>query len=228
MIDTRFSPLILAKGLCKRYPSGDAWVRPLQDADIKVYPDQFVAIMGPSGSGKSTLLHILGFLDRPDKGAYCFNGQDISLLEDDALSLLRASRVGFVFQTFNLISQCTLLENIMMPFLYHPEPPENAREVALIALQKVGLAERRMHRPDQLSGGEMQRAAIARALVVNPIVILADEPTGNLDAENTRGILKIFKEMNENGTSLVVVTHDIEVARAAHRVLFINDGRLNE
>ncbi len=228
MIDNRFSPLILAKGLCKSYPSGDDRVYPLQNVDITLYIGQFVAIMGPSGSGKSTLLHILGFLDRPDKGAYCFNGKDIALLDDDALSLLRASRVGFVFQTYNLIPQCTVLENIIMPFLYHPEPPDNARDIALLALQKVGLAERRMHRPDQLSGGEMQRAAIARALVVNPLVILADEPTGNLDADNTRGILNIFKEMNENGTSLVVVTHDDDVARAADRVLYINDGRIFE
>jgi len=228
MIDTRFSPIIMAKGLHKSYPSGEDRVSPLQGIDITLNKGQFVAIMGPSGSGKSTLLHILGCLDRPDKGSYCFNGRDTALIDDDALSILRASRIGFVFQTYNLIPQCTLMENIAMPFLYHPEPPDNAREIALLSLQKVGLAERSMHRPDQLSGGEMQRAAIARALVVNPLLILADEPTGNLDAENSRGILKIFKEMNENGTSLVVVTHDHGVARAADRVLYINDGRINE
>lgn len=220
--------MILAKGLCKSYPSGDDWVYPLRGVDITLYPGQFVAIMGPSGAGKSTLMHILGFLERPDRGSYYLNGTDISRLDDRCLSHLRATRVGFVFQSYNLIPQCTLLENIAMPFLYRPKPPRNASELAFLALKEVGLADRKTHRPNQLSGGELQRAAIARALVVNPLVVLADEPTGNLDTENTQRILEIFKRMNAKGTSLLVVTHDEKVARAAHRILRINDGRINE
>lgn len=228
MIDARPSPLILAKKLFKSYPSGDDWVHPLRGADITVYPGQFVAIMGPSGSGKSTLLHILGCLDRPDKGSYHLDGKDASVLNDQALSCWRATRIGFVFQAYNLIAQCSLMENIAMPFMYRPDPPENIADLAMTALEKVGLAERKTHRPNQLSGGELQRAAIARALVVDPLVVLADEPTGNLDAENTRGILSIFKGMNAKGTSLVVVTHDHAVARAADCILHIHEGRINE
>lgn len=217
----------MARGLCKRYKSGNAWVNPLIDVDITIYPGQFLAIMGPSGTGKSTLLHILGCLDRPDKGSYYLDSKDIFGLDDNELSLLRATRIGFVFQAYNLIAQCTLLENVVMPFLYHPRVPDNVEEKALAALERVGLSGRKTHKPNQLSGGELQRAAIARALVINPLVVLADEPTGNLDNENTRGILKIFKQMHGMGTSLLVVTHDQQVAHAAERVLYIDGGRIN-
>ena len=184
--------------------------------------------MGPSGSGKSTLLHILGFLDRADKGSYFLEGRDVSCLDDNQLSLLRSTRIGFVFQAYNLIPQCTVIENIAMPFLYHPAPPDDALERVRASLDAVGLSGRKTHKPCQLSGGEMQRAAIARAIVVDPLIVFADEPTGNLDRDNTRGILEIFKRMNKNGTSLVVATHDHTVARAADRILYLNDGRIHE
>lgn len=222
------SPLIRARGLCKSYPSGEGRVHPLRGVDITIDPGQFVAIMGPSGSGKSTLLHILGALDRPDRGSCFLGGMDVSRATDRALSLLRATRIGFVFQAYNLIAQCTLMENVALPFLYRPDPPAGIEEQVLSALREVGLEGRKDHRPDQLSGGEMQRAAIARALVVDPLVVLADEPTGNLDSETTRGILGIFQRMNAKGTSLVVVTHDHEVALAADRVIQIKDGRIHE
>ncbi len=228
MTEPRLSPLLLAKGLCKRYPSGDGWVHPLRGVDITLYPGQFVAVMGPSGAGKSTLLHILGFLERPDMGSYHLRGRDVSCLEDKALSRLRSSCIGFVFQSYNLISQCSLVENIALPFLYHPEPPGNASELVLSVLEEVGLSGRKTHKPSQLSGGEMQRAAIARALVIDPLVVLADEPTGNLDTENARKIAQIFQKMHKKGTSLVVVTHDDEIARAADRVFYMNEGRLRE
>ena len=222
------APLIQARGLYKSYPSGEDRIFPLKGVDITLYPGQFIAVMGPSGSGKSTLLHILGLLERPDRGEYRLNGQDVSHLDDKALSLLRATGIGFVFQAYNLIPQCTLMENVAMPFLYHPDPPGNVADLALAVLEEVGLAQRKGHRPNQLSGGEMQRAAIARALIINPLVVLADEPTGNLDTENTRGILKIFKDMNAKGASLIVVTHEDDVAREADRVLHIKDGCLYE
>ncbi len=228
MLETAPPPLILTKGLSKRYLSGDDWVYPLRGVEFTLYPGQFIVIMGPSGAGKSTLLHILGLLERPDKGSYYLKGRDTSVLNDNEQSVLRASRIGFVFQAYNLIAQCTLMENVAMPFLYHPEPPDNVQEIVLSALEEVGLSERKTHRPHQLSGGEMQRAAIARALVINPFVVLADEPTGNLDAENTGTILELFKKINKQGKSLVVVTHDEEVARAADCVLHIKDGRINE
>ncbi len=218
----------MAQGLSKRYKSGHNFVHPLIDLDITLFPGQFIAIMGPSGSGKSTLLHILGCLDRPDKGTYHLSDKDVSGLNDQELSHLRATQIGFVFQAYNLIAQCTLLENVTMPFLYHPRLPDNVGEKALTALDQVGLSARKNHKPNQLSGGEMQRAAIARALVINPLVVLADEPTGNLDNENSRSILKIFKQMHSRGTSLLVVTHDQEVAKAADRILYINNGRINE
>ena len=200
----------------------------MRNVNIALHPGQFIAIKGPSGTGKSTLLHILGCLDRPDQGTYYLEGRNISNLSDTELSLLRATKIGFVFQAYNLIAQCTLLENVAMPFLYHPDSPDNINDLTMNALKNVGLWERRTHKPSQLSGGEMQRAAIARALVINPLVVMADEPTGNLDTENTMAILDLFRQMHQRGSSLVVVTHDDEVARAADRILYIKDGYLSE
>ncbi len=225
---TGAEPIIQARGLRKSYPSGDDRVYPLRGVDITLYPGQFMAIMGPSGSGKSTLMHILGCLDRPDEGRYLLNGQDTAGLDDQALSLIRASRIGFVFQAYNLIAQCTMMENIAMPFMYHNDPPDNIQERTTAALDRVGLSKRITHLPSQLSGGELQRAAIARALVIDPLIMLADEPTGNLDSDNTREILKIFRQINEKGTSLIVVTHEDEVARQADTVLHIHNGLINE
>ncbi|WP_052507083.1 ABC transporter ATP-binding protein [Desulfonatronovibrio magnus] len=220
-------PLIKTANLCKSYTSGNETVHPLYNVNMEILHGEFIAIMGPSGTGKSTLLHILGCLDRPDSGSYHLNGKNILQLDDIELSLLRASKIGFVFQAYNLISQCTLIDNVAMPFLYHPAPPENIYDLARTALKKVGLAERETHRPNQLSGGEMQRAAIARALIIKPLVVLADEPTGNLDNENTKSILNLFHEMHWQGTTLIVVTHDDEVAEAADRVCFIKNGSLS-
>jgi putative ABC transport system ATP-binding protein len=228
MINTSAPAIIVGRGLCKSYPSGDDRVHPLRGVDISLYPGQFIAIMGPSGSGKSTLLHILGLLEKPDAGSYYLQGNDVSCLDDRELSRIRASGIGFVFQAYNLIAQCNLAENVAMPFLYAPDPPADAQERAMAALEEVGLSGRKTHRPNQLSGGEMQRAAIARALVIDPLLVLADEPTGNLDTENARGILKLFRRMNEKGTALVVVTHDADVAREADLILHIKDGRFHE
>ncbi len=228
MTATGSMPLIEARGLHKSYPSGDDRVHPLREVDLTLPAGEFLAVMGPSGSGKSTLLHILGCLDRPDAGSYCLDGRDTARLDDRELSLLRACRIGFVFQAYNLIAQCTLAENVAMPFLYHTDPPADANERTLAAIDRVGLSSRKTHRPDQLSGGEMQRAAIARALVIDPLVVLADEPTGNLDSDNTRVVLDLFKQINGRGTSLVVVTHDRDVARAADRVLHIRDGQIHD
>ncbi|HOP47938.1 MAG TPA: ABC transporter ATP-binding protein [Desulfobacteraceae bacterium] len=221
-------PIIKAVGLYKSYPSGQGMVHPLQGIDISLYPGEFIAVKGASGTGKSTLLHILGCLERPDKGTYHLDGKDVSRLDDTSLSLLRATRIGFIFQAYNLISQCSLIENTVMPFLYHPNPPDNTYALALSALEKVGLSDRKTHKPSQLSGGEMQRAAIARALVINPLVVLADEPTGNLDSENSMVILSLFRQVHERGASLVVVTHDDDVAGAADRTIHIKDGRISD
>lgn len=228
MSSTATPPLIQAAGLRKSYKSGHGMVHPLRGVDISLFPGQFIAIKGPSGTGKSTLLHILGCLDRPDTGTYLLDGKDVSSFNDLDLSLIRATKIGFVFQAYNLIAQCSLLENVAMPFLYHPKPPDDAYGLAMSALEKVGLSDRSTHKPNQLSGGEMQRAAIARALVINPLVVLADEPTGNLDMANTFGILELFRQMHGKGASLVVVTHDDDVARAADRILYIKDGLICE
>jgi putative ABC transport system ATP-binding protein len=221
-------PVIEARGLCMRYPSGDGFIDVLQDADIILESGEFVAIMGASGSGKSTLMHILGCLEKPSAGAYRMAGDDVTTLNDAALSMVRATRIGFIFQAYNLIPHCTILENAALPFMYHPDPIP-ARQVqkrAVAALEKVGLSNRMSHRPGRLSGGEMQRAAIARALVIDPLLVLADEPTGNLDADTTRGILDLFETLNTRGVTLLVVTHDRQVAERAGRVLLLKNGRL--
>jgi putative ABC transport system ATP-binding protein len=184
--------------------------------------------MGASGSGKSTLMHILGCLERPQAGSYRLAGDNITALNDTALSRLRAARIGFVFQAYNLIPHFTILENTALPFMYHPDPvpPREVKARAAAALEKVGLADRISHQPGRLSGGEMQRAAIARALVIDPLLVLADEPTGNLDADATGSILDLFGTLNARGATLLVVTHDPKVAERAGRILHLENGRL--
>ena len=199
----------------------------LHALDLAVGRGDFVAVTGASGSGKSTLLHILGGLDRPSEGSYRFDGRDMSALDDDERSRLRASHIGFVFQSFHLLPQLSVLENVALPFLYAPAGARDARERAAAALAKVGLSHRLAHRPSELSGGEMQRAAIARAIVVDPELVLADEPTGNLDSTTGAQILDVLAALNDAGTTLVLVTHDHDVAARARRRMHLKDGRFD-
>ena len=220
-------PLLIANQLARVYEKGPSRVHALRGVDLEIESGEFVAIMGPSGSGKSTLMHILGCLDRPSSGTYFLDGRDVSRLRDRELSRLRATRIGFVFQTFNLIHQCDVLENVELPFLYQTVRGREIRRRAREAVDRVGLGPRAHHRPAELSGGEMQRAAIARAIVVAPLLILADEPTGNLDTQTSEEILKLFRDLNRGGATLAVVTHDREVAGRADRIISLRDGALD-
>ena len=217
--------LIEARGLVKTYRRGEISVPVLRGVDLVVSRGEFVAIMGPSGSGKTTLLHILGCLDTPTAGRFLLDGLDVTSLSDRALSRIRARHIGFVFQTFNLISSLTVRENIALPFAY-ATCFQDGQDRVRRAMERVGLTGRRDHRPSALSGGEMQRAAIARALAVEPKLILADEPTGNLDHEATKDILRLLGDMHAGGATIIMVTHDREVAAIARRRLLLTDGRL--
>ncbi|MCK6460324.1 MAG: ABC transporter ATP-binding protein [Planctomycetes bacterium] len=214
--------------MTKSYGEGDARVEVLHGLDLEVLPGEFVAIMGPSGSGKSTLLNILGCLDRPTGGAYLLDGEDVANLSDDRLSLIRNGRIGFIFQSYNLIAQLTVLENVKVPLLYRARGRggEGRRPEDLLAT--VGLSHRLSHRPSQLSGGECQRVAIARALVNDPILVLADEPTGNLDSKTGAEVLELLEGLHRQGRTIVLITHDSAVARRAGRTVRLQDGRLKE
>ncbi len=198
----------------------------LADLDLEIRHDESLAIMGPSGSGKSTLLHLLGLLDTPTSGSYHFDGADIAQLNDEALSQIRSHKIGFVFQAFHLIPQLTILENVELPLSYQGKMG-NAKERSAHALERVGLKDRLDHRPEELSGGQKQRAAIARALVGRPRLLLADEPTGNLDSQTGGEILDLFRSLGEEGMALVVVTHDKGVASQFRKCLHVRDGRLH-
>ncbi|MFQ5902323.1 MAG: ABC transporter ATP-binding protein [Candidatus Binatia bacterium] len=217
-------PLVVVEKVTKVYPMGSTRVEALRGADVHVDDGEFLAIMGPSGSGKSTLLNILGCLDRPSSGTYLLAGQDVSRLSDRKLSHIRATKIGFVFQTYNLIHQLNVLENVEVPFIYNGIEDDIAHGRAVEALGRVGLAHRMSHRPSELSGGEMQRVAIARALAIEPQLILADEPTGNLDSGTGREILKLFHELNTHGATIIMVTHNHDVAKHAGRVIQLFDG----
>jgi putative ABC transport system ATP-binding protein len=217
--------LIEATGIHKEFSIGSANIHVLKGIDSHIGRGEFVAIMGPSGSGKSTLLYILGCLDRPTSGTYLLEGRDVSQASDSELSRLRANQIGFVFQTFNLLPHLSLVENVGLPFLYSALDDQAAKERVMSAIQRVGLADRLAHRPTELSGGEMQRVAIARALAIEPNLILADEPTGNLDSKTSLEILALFQRLNESGSTIVMVTHDREVASHAERVLVLKDGK---
>ncbi len=202
-------------------------VHALKGVNIEITKGEFIGIMGPSGSGKSTLINILGCLDKPSAGIIYFEGRDIYSLSDTLRSRIRASKIGFVFQTFNLISQCTVLQNVLLPFLYtHQQDRSVEIDKAEKALELVGLLHRKNHPPSKLSGGEMQRAAIARAIVTEPLLLLADEPTGNLDTNTGKSILALFDEINQRRITLVVVTHDESVAARCSRVIKIDDGMI--
>jgi putative ABC transport system ATP-binding protein len=216
--------LIEVERMAKSYRRGAHELKILCDLDFKVERGEFAAIMGASGSGKSTLLNILGCLDRHSSGRYSFDGHDMSGLDDAALSLFRSREVGFVFQGFNLVSQFSVLENVELPFLYAPDYCTDMRVRCIEALARVGLAARLQHLPSELSGGEMQRVAIARAIVMLPRLILADEPTGNLDSATGGQILDILEDLNRNGATVLVVTHDASIAARTQRQLRLEDG----
>ena len=217
--------LIETEGLARTYQMGATQVRALRGVDVRIASGEFVALMGPSGSGKSTLMHLLGCLDTPTAGRYWLEGEDVSALSGDDRARMRSARVGFVFQTFNLLPRLTALENVMLPLLYQG-PARGAGERAARTLAHVGLDHRVGHRPTEMSGGECQRVAIARALVAAPAIILADEPTGNLDSLTGDALMRLLAELNAEGRTLLVVTHSARVAAYAGRVLHMRDGRI--
>ncbi len=212
----------------KDYAVGEDMISVLKGISLLVQEGEFLAIMGPSGAGKSTLMHILGCLDTPTRGQYILDGEDVSLMDDAHLARVRNQKLGFVFQSFYLIPWATALENAMLPFLYSESVPEDAKTRAVKALERMGMGERFHYKPSQLSGGQQQRVAIARALVTGPALILADEPTGNLDSAASREVMEIFQEMNDDGHTVVLITHDREVADYASRRIMLKDGRIVE
>jgi putative ABC transport system ATP-binding protein len=221
--------IIRIEGLEKTYVlSEENIVRALNGVDLDVNAGSFMAIMGPSGSGKSTILNILGCLDRPTAGRYLLGGEDVSRMSDDALSEVRGRRIGFIFQSYNLIAQLTVLENIQVPLFYRGQDLRASHDRCVELARRVGLGDRLTHRPSQLSGGQQQRVAIARSLVNDPLMILADEPTGNLDSKTGAEVLDLICRLNEAGTTIILVTHDDKVAERAHRVVRMKDGRIDQ
>jgi putative ABC transport system ATP-binding protein len=227
-IVARSTALIALQGITKTYDAGELAVRALDGVDLTVEKGQMVAVIGPSGSGKSTLMHIMGCLDVPTSGTYHLDGQDVSGLSSFQLAGVRNRKIGFVFQTFNLLPKASLLRNVELPLLYAGVSGDARRDGALEALGRVGLVERAKHRPAELSGGQRQRAAIARAIVNRPSLILADEPTGNLDTKTGLEILGIFDDMHAHGETILIVTHDPRIAERCERVVTIVDGRIED
>jgi len=216
--------LIVLRDLVKIYRLGEMEVHALRGVSLKIEAGEFVAIMGASGSGKSTLMNILGCLDVPTSGTYTLEGTDVSTLGENRLAEIRSSKIGFVFQNFNLIPRTTALENVQLPLFYKEIPSRDKKAMALQALERVGLADRKRHHPAQLSGGQQQRVAIARALVTNPSIILADEPTGNLDSQASREIMDTLTQLNREGITIILITHEADIAGYARRTIMMKDG----
>ena len=218
--------MIQVKDILKTYTTGSETLVALDTISLEIMSGEFTAIMGPSGSGKSTLMNILGLLDRFDSGTYILNGQNVSDLNDNESAKVRNKEIGFVFQSFNLMPRMSILENVALPLVYAGVKPKERKERALAALERVGLSNRVKHKPNEISGGQKQRVAIARAIVIEPSVLMADEPTGNLDSKTTVDIMRIFQELNAEGTTIVMVTHEPEVALYTKRIVTFRDGAL--
>ena len=220
--------IIETRDLWKTYRMGSEDIHALQGVSIEIERGEYVAIMGPSGSGKSTLMNLIGCLDTPSKGSYLLNGHQVRELDDDELARIRNEEIGFVFQTFNLLPRATALHNVELPLVYAGVPGPERRTQALQALERVEVADRVSHRPNELSGGQRQRVAIARALVNNPSILLADEPTGNLDSKTGLEIMSLFERLHATGNTIVLITHEPEIAEYAHRVIHLRDGQVEE
>jgi putative ABC transport system ATP-binding protein len=220
------SAMIKIEGLTKRYTIGEETVNALNGVDLEILKNQYVALMGPSGSGKSTLMNILGCLDRPSSGDYFLNGPNVSTLTDNELAEIRNKEIGFVFQTFNLLPKYTALENVALPLVYAGWTEEKRLNRAKQVLEQVGLSDRMLHKPNELSGGQRQRVAVARALVNKPSIILADEPTGNLDTKTSHEIMRLFQDIHDLGNTVILVTHEEDIAAHAHRVIRMRDGKV--
>jgi putative ABC transport system ATP-binding protein len=221
-------PIIETRDLWKTYVMGSEEIHALRGVDISIEKGEYVAIMGPSGSGKSTLMNLIGCLDTPTKGSYLLNGKQVSEMNDNELARIRNEEIGFVFQTFNLLPRATALHNVELPLVYAGIPTRDRQERAREALTRVELEERMGHKPNELSGGQRQRVAIARALVNNPSILLADEPTGNLDSKTGVEIMALFERLHQTGNTIVLVTHEPDIAAHAHRVIHIRDGKVEK
>ncbi len=219
-------PIIQIRGLTKIYDMGKIQVEALRGVDLDVRQNEFIAVMGPSGSGKSTLMNLIGCLDTPTAGTYTLNAQEVSNLDDNELAAVRNREIGFVFQTFNLLPRATALHNVELPLIYGGISGRERKKRALQALEMTGLADRSDHRPNELSGGQRQRVAIARALVNDPAILLADEPTGNLDSKTSYEVMELFIELHERGQTVIVVTHEPDIAEYAHRAVHFLDGEI--
>ena len=220
--------MIVLSNIVKRYAMGDETVMALAGVDLFIDRNEYVALIGPSGSGKSTLMNLLGCLDTPSEGSYTLNGRDTSTMNDNELAQVRNQEIGFIFQSFHLLPRLSVLHNVMQPLVYRGVPAGERRERAARALAQVGLGDRMGHRPNQLSGGQRQRVAIARALVGKPSILLADEPTGNLDSRTSAEIMALFDDLHAQGQTVIVVTHEADIAAHCHRTLRVSDGRIVE
>ena len=221
-------PIMQISNLKKAYKLGGEIVHALNDVSIEIQKGEFLAIIGPSGSGKSTLMNMIGCLDKPQSGKYLLDGKDIFKMDDNELATIRNQKIGFIFQNFNLLTKLTAIENVELPLLYAGVSTKERRERSIEALDKVGLRDRAGHLPTQLSGGQQQRVAIARALAGNPAILLADEPTGALDSKTSKEIMQTMKQLNELGHTIILITHDLNIAKQAKRMVSIQDGQLQE